>query len=135
MKIHIDCDVLLDVALCREPHFRESCQLLEWAEAHPGKSVMAWHTAANLVYLGDENAREFVQDLLDFVEVPATGGQWLFEALRYPVKDFEDAMQVAAAAAGGAQVIATRNVKDFKQSPVRAMTPAKILAMLENVSL
>lgn len=130
MKVHFDCDVLLDVALRREPHFRESCELLEWAEAHPGKAVMAWHTAANLVYLGDENARQFVQDLLEFIEVPATGGQWLIEALRYPMDDFEDAMQVAAATAAGAQVIATRNVKDFRQSPVRAMIPGQLLEII-----
>jgi hypothetical protein len=130
MKVHFDCDVLLDVALGREPHLKESWKLLEWAESHPGKSVMAWHTAANLVYLGDENARRFVQDLLEFIEVPATGGQWLIQALRYPMDDFEDAMQVAAATAAGAQVIATRNVKDFRQSPVRAMTPGQLLELI-----
>lgn len=39
-------------------------------------------------------------------------------------------MQVAAARECGAEHIATRNVKDFRQSPVPARTPAKILAEL-----
>ena len=96
---------------------------------------MAWHTASNLDFILKDGARAQIEELLDYVEVPATGGRALREALQYTMSDYEDAMQAAAAAAAGAQLIATRNVKDFKQSPVRAMTPAKILAMLENVSL
>jgi len=33
------------------------------------------------------------------------------------MKDFEDAMQVAAALACGAEVIATRNMRDYAQAP------------------
>ena len=42
-------------------------------------------------------------------------------------KDFEDALQVAAAEACGADVIATRNVRDYAKSPVRAATPKALL--------
>ncbi|HSM36115.1 MAG TPA: PIN domain-containing protein [Longimicrobiales bacterium] len=56
------------------------------------------------------------------------------EALRYaatlPLSDFEDAMQVAAARACGAEVIATRNVADSRSSPIPARTPGKLLAEL-----
>ena len=37
--------------------------------------------------------------------------------------DYEDALQAAAAQACAAQIILTRNVRDFKGSPVPAMTP------------
>jgi len=56
------------------------------------------------------------------------------DAFRYaatlPMKDFEDAMQVAAARACGAEVIATRNVKDFRRSPIPAKTPDEVVATL-----
>ncbi len=42
----------------------------------------------------------------------------------------EDAMQVAAADAFGAQVIATRNVKDYRKSPIKAMTPEALVKVL-----
>ena len=42
--------------------------------------------------------------------------------------DFEDALQAAAAVACKAQVIITRNVRDFKKSPVPAMTPEQFVA-------
>lgn len=135
MKILLDCDVLLDVYLTREPHFGASGRLLDWAEQNPGRCCIAWHTASNLDFILKEGARAQIEGLLDYVEVPATGALALREALHYPMNDFEDAMQVAAAAAAGAQVIATRNEKDFRKSPVMAMTPAKILSLLDNRSL
>jgi hypothetical protein len=42
--------------------------------------------------------------------------------------DFEDAMQVAASA-WGADVIATRNLQDFRKSPIPAQSPASLLRM------
>lgn len=46
------------------------------------------------------------------------------------MKDFEDALQVAAAMACGADVIATRNLKDYVKSPVKAKSPSTVLSQL-----
>ena len=43
------------------------------------------------------------------------------------MRDFEDALQVAAARACGAQHIVTRNFRDFDRSPIPALTPAEAL--------
>jgi hypothetical protein len=43
------------------------------------------------------------------------------------MRDFEDALQVAAADACGATTIATRNVRDYARAPVRATTPTTLL--------
>lgn len=40
-----------------------------------------------------------------------------------PLTDFEDSLQVAAALACGAQFIITRNERDFRKSPVPALSP------------
>jgi len=48
MKLHLDCDVLLDVALNREAFFEASSVVLDWAQQNPGKVSLAWHTLANL---------------------------------------------------------------------------------------
>jgi hypothetical protein len=45
-----------------------------------------------------------------------------------PLQDFEDALQVAAARACGASFIATRNVKDFRNSPITAKTRQELVA-------
>ena len=44
--------------------------------------------------------------------------------------DFEDAALASAAEAAGCTQIVTRNVADFARSPVPALTPEELLAML-----
>ena len=47
------------------------------------------------------------------------------------MSDFEDAaMQVAAAAACGADVIVTRNLRDYRRSPIRAAAPGDVMPEL-----
>ena len=130
MKVFFDCDVLLDVGLRREPHFDASAGLLDWAERHPGRSALAWHSVANLDYLIRGGAHEFIESIAEFMVVPETGSRSLEFALSLKMPDFEDALQVAAAEQFGAQVVATRNLKHYKQSPIRAMAPAELLDLL-----
>ena len=56
-----------------------------------------------------------------------TGTADALAAFELPMADFEDALQAASAMACGAQVIVTRNERDFKASPVPAMNPDAFL--------
>jgi hypothetical protein len=49
--------------------------------------------------------------------------------MELPMRDLEDAFQVAAAIAWGAECIVTRNLPDFKSSPIRAVSPAAFLKL------
>jgi hypothetical protein len=49
-------------------------------------------------------------------------------ALELAIPDVEDAFQIAAALAWQADRIVTRNVADFRRSPVRSVTPQAFLA-------
>ena len=73
---------------------------------------------------GGAETREFVVDLLRFADVALVGAKALCYAASHPVRDFEDAMQVAAAHACGPGYIVTRNVNDFRHSPIPAITPS-----------
>ncbi|MDX2227918.1 MAG: PIN domain-containing protein [Verrucomicrobiae bacterium] len=123
MRLLIDCDVLLDVALGRTPHSRDSGSVLTWAEKNPGQSAVAWHSLANLHYLTDGKARHFIFDLLHFVEIAPVSTSLMQQALSLPMNDLEDAMQSVCASAFGAQLIVTRNIKDYQKSPVPALKP------------
>ena len=54
--------------------------------------------------------------------------------LRYattlPMSDFEDAMQVAAARACNARHIVTRNLSDYRLSPIPAISPQEAVSDL-----
>ena len=80
--------------------------------------------------LGGLGARDFILELTRFVEVTQAGTDAIQYAATLPMADFEDAMQVAAARACGVRNIVTRNVKDFRRSPIRALSPEEALTEL-----
>ena len=133
--ILIDSDVLLDVALVREPHFVDSERILLAIEGGAEDAAMAWHTVANINYFvsryrSDAAAREFIERLRRSLVVPATGSEELAFALSLPMSDFEDAMQVAAASACNARFIVSRNEQDYEKSPIKSYLPISALAVL-----
>jgi predicted nucleic acid-binding protein len=130
--ILLDTDILIDVALDRSPHSGPAGNLLTFLERSPRMSFVAWHTLSNFYYLvtpsrGNADARGFLVDLTRFVTVAPIDTDAFHYAATLPLRDFEDSLQVAAAHACGASVIATRNVKDFRRSPIPAKKPEAIL--------
>ena len=130
MRVLIDTEVLLDVALKREPFVRDSRQVLDWAESEPRQAAVAWHSLSNIFYLTGPSAREFIQDLVRFVEVAPTCTKEVQQALAFPMSDFEEALQASAALAFDAFFVVTRNAKDYKGSPVPAISPARFIKEL-----
>lgn len=127
MKILIDTDVLLDVALAREPHAGPSAEVLRWAESS-GTAAVAWHSLTNCAYLLKGSGRTFLDKLLQITRVAPAGDAEARRALRLPLRDLEVAFQIAAAIAWGAECIVTRNLTDYKNAPLRAVSPTTFLA-------
>lgn len=128
MKILIDTNILLDVALRRQPFFADSARVLDWAEANPKAAAVAWHSVSNFAYLVKGDARKFLGDLLSFTEVAAGSTATVRQALAMPTRDLEDALQASAALEFGADLIVTRNIADYKKLPIKALTPTDFVA-------
>ncbi len=131
----VDNNVLIDVALRRQPFFGPAVELLERLAQDPGRGFMAWHTISTFYYivertLGDERTRSIIAELSGFLTVPTVTHQSLLYALSLPMADFEDAMQIAAARAAGAEHVVTRDIGDFTNSPIPALTPDQALREL-----
>jgi predicted nucleic acid-binding protein len=133
MRILIDTDVLLDFALGRDPNVFSSQKVIEWAEANPGDAAIAWHSISNIAYLAPSGAKEFIRELLRFVEVPTVGTTDAVRALQLPMRDIEDALQAAAALAFRAGCIISRNTRDYRRSPVPAITPKEFCLKLSEI--
>ncbi len=131
VRLLIDTDVLLDLALGRKPFADTAGQLLGWAARNPGRCAVAWHSLANLNYIMRGNVGGFIRDLLEFVEIPRTGREQMQSALDMGLADLEDAMQASAAVLFGAQLIVTRNLKDYRRSPIKAAEPVDVLRLLD----
>ena len=131
----IDTDVLLDLALDRETYAGPAEELLEKIQHGVEAANVAWHSISNLHYIaspviGRDNARDFILGLIQFVPVAPTSTESVRYAASLQMTDFEDAMQVAAARACGATRIVTRNLADYRQSPVPVVSPQEALAEL-----
>ena len=126
MCLLLDLNVLLDVAFQRPGEPASSQVIARCGREH--EAWLAWHSVATLAYLIERQhsaaqARDFVRGLLVWADVTVTQRSDAQQALDWPMPDYEDALQAAAAVACGAQIVITRNVRDFKGSPVPAMTP------------
>jgi len=133
--ILLDNDVLSDIALDRHPHSGPASELLDMIERGAETACIAWHSVSNLYYLvsptrGSMSTRDFIVELTQFVEVAMTDTEGIRYAVSLPMTDFEDAMQVAAARACGARYIVTRNIRDYENSPIPAVSLQDALAEL-----
>ena len=134
----LDTDVLIDLALDRQPYSETAVALLDRIEATGHTAFIAWHSVANFHYLvspsrGRRSARNFVVELTRFIGVAAGDAAAIRYAASLPMKDYEDAMQVAAARSCGASRIVTRNIKDYDRSPIPAITPQQALSRLPSL--
>ena len=131
----IDNNILLDFALNRPPNPLAARELIHRIETTSTAAFVAWHSMATFYYIVERNinraaARAFVVQFAGFLTVAPVDHQSLRYALSLPMNDFEDAMQVAAARAAGAQRIVTRDLGDFTNSPIPAITPEQALRAL-----
>lgn len=130
MRLLLDINVVLDVAFQRPGEPASSRLIGLCGREH--EAWLAWHSVSTLAYLIERQqsaaeAREFIRGLLGWSDVATMTRADALAALDWPMPDFEDALQVAAAVACGAGAIITRNERDFKRSPVPAMTPEAFL--------
>lgn len=134
MKLLLDINVILDVLLGREPWVNQAARLLSAVEEGRAQGYVAAHTITTIHYIvtrekGRHVAARAVTDLLRVVSVVPIADADFQQALVLGLKDFEDAVQVAAALQIGADCLVTRNRKDFTAAPVEIRTPGEVLAM------
>lgn len=130
--ILVDLNVILDVVQKREPHFRASGAVLERIVRRQETGALAAHVVTTVHDLVGRYDARVVADatvdwLLRYFSVVPIGRDELLRARTLAWKDFEDAVVAAAAESANCRAVVTRNVKDFRGSPVVAMTPEEYL--------
>ena len=135
MKLLVDGNILLDVLQNREPHVIASALVWKLCETGRAKGFVSALTFANLVYvlrreLDPEKTEEVLKKLSLIFSFAELSGADLLKAACLHWNDNEDALQAVTAERLRVDFIITRNVKDFKQSKVLALTPAELLARL-----
>lgn len=135
LKVLIDLNVILDVLQRRELFYDMSARVLASAETNLVEGWVAVHGLTTLFHLlakyqSAEQARVALTDLLSFLSVAAVDQTVIEQALNLPYPDFEDAVQMMAAARSGVEYLITRNVRDYGLGPLPVLQPAELLALL-----
>ncbi len=136
MKLLIDANILLDVLQNREPHARMSSLIWKMCESEQADGYVSALTFANLVYvmrreMDPDEIDKTLQSLSLIFEFTDLSAADLSHAAELKWNDFEDALQSVTAKRLNADYIITRNVKDFLESKVPALTPSELLSRLK----
>lgn len=135
MRLLIDANILLDVLQRREPHYPASALVWKLCETEQAEGFVSALTLANLVYvmrkqLSPEQVESVLGRLALIFRVVDLTAADIERAAQARWSDFEDALQSAAAERLHADYIITRNVRDFQNSRVAALTPSEYLARI-----
>lgn len=130
--IILDINVLLDVVQRRQPHYHASAAVLDLvirkkvSGALPAHAVTTIHFIVSR-YQSRDTASRLIEWLLARFAIAAVRKAELIRAQALGWEDFEDGVVAAAAESSGCKAIITRNVRDFRNSPVPAVTPEEYL--------
>lgn len=133
MKVMLDLNVVLDVVQRREPFYAASATVLsqavegEHVACLPGHALTTLHSIV-AKHAGRKQAGTLVDWVLAHLEVVVQDRAQFVRARSLMFEDFEDAALASAAEAAVCKCIISRNVADFRHSPVPAVTPEEFLA-------
>lgn len=131
-RLLLDTNIILDIALKREPHFNHSSKIFELIDEKKIVGYITASTVTDIYYIsrkqkGKEIAIEFISNLIEIVEVLGVDKNIIVKAIKSNLNDFEDAVQVSAAEYNRIEIIVTRNALDFENSNLEILTPKKFI--------
>jgi predicted nucleic acid-binding protein len=133
--LFVDSDVLLDMLLSREPFSGYTKFLLFESENRKIKLSTSALVIANINYIlakkiGASAAKRNIAKLFSLVQVLPFESDIVDMALISNINDFEDAIQNLIAERHHCDAIITRNIKDYKESTLPALTAEQFLNTL-----
>ena len=136
MKILVDTNVVLDLLLDRPPFSDSAAWIFSLVENSEVEAALCATTVTTIDYLLTRSlprdvAKKALHRLLELFEIAPVNRSVLEEALKSRMTDFEDAVLSYAASLVGATAVVTRNTKDFRNSPVKALDPSEFLSVFE----
>ncbi|MDR2476208.1 MAG: PIN domain-containing protein [Treponema sp.] len=136
MKVLLDTNVILDVLLHREPFYEDSRAVYDLVERHEISGCVSSSAMTDIFYLLYKAIKDtgevysLMDDVARLFTIAPVLESTITEALALRWKDFEDAVQFAAARESGAAVIITRNMTGYETSAIPCISPAAFTAFM-----
>lgn len=129
--ILVDINVLIDVAVRREPHYLDASVLMERVIRGELAAMVPAHGVTTLHYLlAQARDHHFATRQIGWVlrhfEVGALNRDGFRQAHAMGWPDFEDAVVAVTAERHGCEAIVTRDLAGFRSASVPAIPPAEI---------
>ncbi len=137
MKVLIDTNILLDIALNRKPFVEYASVLWRLSEQKIITGCISNTSITDLYYIcrkhaGKETARGFITDILNTFELIDIEESGFREALDFEgIEDFEDAVQYIICIRNACDALITRNKKDFGSLP-NVFDPIEIIDKIKS---
>jgi predicted nucleic acid-binding protein len=132
MRLLFDTNIILDIALNREPHYKDSADIFKKID---NKSIFGFITATTITDIyyiakkerGHIETIDFIANLIQIVDIVGIDREIIINSLTSQFSDFEDAIQSIASTFNNIDFIITRNIKDFSNSEIKAVSPTDFL--------
>ena len=137
MRVLIDTNIVLDVLLNRQAFLGHSMAVLKTLLERKYRGFVAATTLTNMYYIvrretgKTDEALTAVNKTLQWCEVAPVNRRVLDAARASGMKDFEDAVQAAAASDYGINTVVTRDKKGFTDSALKVYSPEEFLEALK----
>jgi predicted nucleic acid-binding protein len=137
VKVLLDTNIIIDVALERQPYVTNSETVLAFVEQRQIEGYISAATISDLYYIirkqkGRNLTIEFLQEILIFCQIATVNQTVITMAFTTNFKDFEDAIQYSTAVVNQLDGIITRNPQDFPVVTPRIITPEQLIEELTN---
>lgn len=138
-RILVDTNILLDFLQRRQPYYEDACSIFRLCANKEFDACIAAHSIPNLFYILrkdyiPEERRNIIIKLCKIFYVVAIDREKIISGLENKeFSDFEDCLQMECAKEYGADYIITRNLSDYVNSTIKAVTPAEYLKLTNKV--
>ncbi len=128
-KLFLDTNIIVDLIADRKPFSKYAIEIFKHAEEKKVQIFTSSHSIATTHYLLKKHVeekilREILSNLIEFITIVPVNNDVIKKALKSKHKDFEDAIQIISASAiENIDFIITRNLKDFRESEILALSP------------
>jgi len=136
-QLFLDTDAVIDLLTKRQPHYLAVAKLFDLLERGKVKLYISALSYSNIYYIirklnSHQDALASLRQLEYFLETLDVTKDIISASLNSDFKDFEDAIQYHTALSNNMiSMIVTRNLKDYKRSLLKVLTPAEAVMLIE----
>jgi predicted nucleic acid-binding protein len=132
-NIFVDTNIVIDLLAKREPFYKDAQDLFSLSDKKEVQLFISSLTFANAYYSivrhhKEVEAKKYLSKFKVLVTILSLEDKAIELALASDFKDFEDGLQYFVAMDNEADVIITRNKKDYRNSKIPVMTAGEYMS-------